>query len=77
MTLDFLKIDGSLIQNILQDPVDLARTRAIVRASRKINVRTIALFVETGETLAKLRDIGIDYAQGFGIGKSGPLALLS
>jgi EAL domain-containing protein (putative c-di-GMP-specific phosphodiesterase class I)/PAS domain-containing protein len=71
---DFVKIDGIIIQNMLREQSDLAKTRAIALACRKIGVRTIAEFVETEETLARLRDIGIDYAQGFGIGKPEPLA---
>jgi PAS domain S-box-containing protein len=77
LTLDFLKIDGVIIQNLLQDPAELARTRAIVLASHKIGMRAIAEFVESGDTLAKLREIGVDYAQGFGIGKPGPIAEVS
>jgi EAL domain-containing protein (putative c-di-GMP-specific phosphodiesterase class I) len=40
-------------------------------------MRAIAEFVESGDTLAKLREIGVDYAQGFGIGKPGPIAEVS
>jgi PAS domain S-box-containing protein len=71
---DFLKIDGSIIQNILTERSDLAKTKAIVLACRKIGVRSIALFVESDETIAKLREIGVDYVQGFGIGRPAPLA---
>ena len=74
---DFVKIDGVIIQNILREPSDLAKTRAIVLACRKIGVRTIAEFVESEEMLATLRGIGVDYVQGFGIGKPAPLAQLS
>jgi EAL domain-containing protein (putative c-di-GMP-specific phosphodiesterase class I)/PAS domain-containing protein len=77
LTLDFLKIDGIIIQNLLKDPVELARTRAIALASKKIGVRTIADFVESDNMLSKLREIGVDYAQGFGIGASGPIAQVS
>ena len=70
---DFIKIDGSIIQNIVRERSDLAKTRAIAAACRNLGVRTIAEFVESDETLALLRDIGIDYAQGFGIGKPGPI----
>lgn len=51
--------------------------RAIVLVSHRIGMRAIAEFVETGHTLAKLREIGVDYAQGFGIGKPGPIAEVS
>jgi PAS domain S-box-containing protein len=66
---DFLKIDGSLILNIRRSPVDLARVKAIQRVAKAIGIRTIAEFVEDGETVAQLRGIGVDYAQGFGISR--------
>ncbi len=77
LTLDFLKIDGVIIQNILTDPGNLAKIRAIATASRKIGIRTIAEWVESDDTVATLRKLGVDYAQGFGIGKLGPIAQVS
>jgi EAL domain-containing protein (putative c-di-GMP-specific phosphodiesterase class I)/PAS domain-containing protein len=74
LTLDFLKIDGTIIQNILTRPDDYTRTQDIVTASHRIGIRTIAAFVESDATLGKLREIGTDYAQGFGISKPGPIA---
>ncbi|MDB5808400.1 MAG: hypothetical protein JWN94_522 [Betaproteobacteria bacterium] len=74
LTFDFLKIDGSIIQNILHEPSELAKTKAIVLACRDIGVRTIAGLVESDETLAKLREIGVDYVQGFNISRPAPLA---
>ena len=70
---DFLKIDGNIIQNILNDRSEFAKTRAIVLACSKIGTRTIAGFVESDETVVKLREIGVDYVQGFGIGRPQPL----
>ncbi len=64
---EFLKIDGSIILNIHRDPVEMAKVIAINRVAKKIGVKTIAEFVETEETIAKLKDVGIDFAQGFGI----------
>ena len=72
--LDFLKIDGEIIQNILTRPDDCARVQEIVTASHKIGMRTIAAFVESDATIEKLREIGVNYAQGFGISKPGPIA---
>jgi EAL domain-containing protein (putative c-di-GMP-specific phosphodiesterase class I) len=72
---DFLKIDGSIIRNILTESSNLAKAKAIVLACRKIGMRTIAEFVETDETVAILREIGVDYAQGFGIGRPAALEL--
>ena len=71
---DFFKIDGSIIYNILRDPVDLAKITAIDQVAKKIGVMTIAELVENEETIAKLKEIGVDFAQGFGIMRPQPLA---
>lgn len=71
---EFLKIDGNVIFNILRDPVELAKITAINRVAKSIGVKTIAELVENEETIAKLREVGIDYAQGFGISRPAPLA---
>ena len=44
-----------------------------IRRFAKVGIRTIAEFVETKETLAKLREIGVDYVQGFGIARPEPI----
>ncbi len=74
---DFLKIDGVIIHNILTHPADLSKIRAIAMAAQRFGLRTIAEFVESDDTLEKLRGIGIDYAQGFGIGRPAPIAQMS
>ena len=74
LQLDFIKIDGSIILNILRDSAELAKTRAINTVCRKLGVRTIAATVETKESLTQLREIGVDYVQGFGIARPGPIA---
>jgi len=71
---EFLKIDGSIIFDVLRDPVDLAKITAINRVAKKIGVKTVAELVESEETIAKLREIGIDFAQGFGISRPRPLS---
>jgi PAS domain S-box-containing protein len=71
---EFLKVDGGIIFNILRDPVELAKITAINNVAKKIGVKTIAELVENEETIAKLREIGIDFAQGFGISRPQPLA---
>lgn len=75
-TVDCLKIDGSLICNILRDEEDLAKVQAINSFAHQNNIKTIAELVETDEIIAKLRDIGVDYGQGFGIGKPHPFTEL-
>jgi len=64
---DFLKIDGCIIQNILHDPVDLTAVRIINRTAKEIGVKTIAELVENEETIVKLRKIGVHFAQGNGM----------
>jgi EAL domain-containing protein (putative c-di-GMP-specific phosphodiesterase class I)/PAS domain-containing protein len=74
---DFLKMDSAVTQNLLTERADYAKTRSIVLACEKLGVQTIAGFVESEPMLATLRTIGVDYAQGFHIGKPGPIALIS
>lgn len=69
LPVDFLKVDGSIVQNILKNPGDLARARAISLTCQRLGVRSIAGNVESPEVLARLREIGFDYAQGFGIAR--------
>lgn len=71
---DFLKIDGNIIREILRDPVSLAKTKGIQRVCRTIGIQTVGLFVESPEVLDKLRELEVDYVQGFGISRPRPLA---
>jgi PAS domain S-box-containing protein len=71
---EFLKLDGGVILDLLRDPAKLAKVTAISQVAKKIGVHTIAEMVENEETITSLRKIGIDFAQGFGISKPRPLA---
>ncbi len=73
LRVDFLKIDGSVILHILRDPIYLAKVLAINQVAKKIGIKTIAELVESEEIIIKLREIGIDLAQGFGISQPRPL----
>lgn len=73
LAFDFIKIDGVIIQNIFKTQADLTRLKAIVSVCEKLGMRTIAEFVEDEKTLAAVREAGIDYAQGFGIDRPGPI----
>ncbi len=73
---DFIKIDGSLVWNILKDEKDLAKVIAINRIAQTIKVQTIAELVETDDIIVKLRELGIDFAQGFGVAHPQPLKML-
>ncbi len=67
LPLDFLKIDGSIILQILRVPEALAKVRAVQRVCKVIGIRTIAEMVESDDSIGKLRAVEVDYAQGFGI----------
>lgn len=69
---NYLKIDGSLICNILRDPEDLKNVLIINKIAQNKGIKTIAELVESDEIIAKLQEIGVDYAQGFGIAKAFP-----
>lgn len=70
---EFLKIDGITIINMLGNPVDMAKVVSIDRVAKKIGVKTIAEMVESDEIVAKLSELGIDFAQGFGISRPSKL----
>jgi diguanylate cyclase (GGDEF)-like protein/PAS domain S-box-containing protein len=71
---DYLKIDGSIVRDIDTDAVNAAMVSSIHQLGRAMNIETVAEFVETDAILKKLADIGIDYAQGYGIARPGPLS---
>lgn len=62
---DFLKIDGSFIAKILDSPIDYSIVSALQRIAQVAQMSTVAECVDRESVLARLRDIGIDYAQGF------------
>ncbi len=72
LPVDFLKIDGAFIKDILQDPADDAMVQAINQIGHVMNISTIAEFVENGQVEQRLRSIGIDYAQGYHIERPRP-----
>ena len=77
LPVDFLKIDGAFVQNMLNDPIDGAMVEAINRIGHVMGKLTIAEFVENEGILAKLRAIGVDFAQGYGISKPKPFDCLA
>ncbi|MFI9654879.1 bifunctional diguanylate cyclase/phosphodiesterase [Guyparkeria sp. GHLCS8-2] len=70
--IDFLKIEGDFISNLLEDSRDRAFVRLIAELSRELKIHTVAEFVESEEVLEQVRALGIDYAQGFLIGRPAP-----
>jgi diguanylate cyclase (GGDEF)-like protein len=76
LPVDFVKIDGKLVVDILSSAKDLAVVRSINEIGHLLGKQTIAEFVENDEILARLRDLGVDFAQGYGIEKPGLLSSL-
>lgn len=74
--MDFLKIDGIFVEDIANDPVSLAMVNSINEVGHLMGMETIAEFVKNDQILAKLRAIGVNYAQGYGVGKPRPLTEL-
>jgi diguanylate cyclase (GGDEF)-like protein/PAS domain S-box-containing protein len=69
LPVDFVKIDGSFVRDMAQDPVDRAMVEAIHSIGHVMEKQTIAESVESVEILDLLRAIGVDYAQGYGIAR--------
>ena len=73
LAVDYLKIDGSLVKNIAKDSIDRATVECFQNISQIMGIKTIAEFVENDEILQNLKQIGIHYAQGYGIERPQPL----
>lgn len=69
LPVDYLKIDGSIIKNISKNTADKAMVAAIGQVGKVMNIEVIAKHVENVFTLNQLKEIGIDYAQGFYLDK--------
>ncbi len=69
---DFVKIEGEFIANMVDDPKDSAVVRSIASLAHELNAKTIAEYVETAEVLEAVKEINITYAQGFHIRKPAP-----
>jgi diguanylate cyclase (GGDEF)-like protein len=66
---DTLKIDGSFVKDMLQNPGDYAMVKSMNDIGHSLGLRTVAEYVESPMILEALREIGVDYAQGYAIHK--------
>lgn len=73
---DYIKLDGSYIRNIVTDDLDMAMVRSMNDIAHVLGKKTIAECVEDAAALDILRHIGVDYVQGFSVGKPVPVAML-
>ena len=69
LNVDYIKIDGSLIKNITSNPRQKIIVETISSFAKKIGIKTVAEFVETQEILDNLKELEIDFAQGYYTGK--------
>jgi len=76
LDVDYLKIDGSFVRNIVDDPVDRTLVRAITEIGKEMGKTIIAEWVENAEVLQLLTEFGVDMAQGYHLGKPAPLETL-
>lgn len=75
LEVDYLKIDGGFVRNMLRDRTDRAVVETINHLGHVAGMKTVAEFVETAEILAALKGIGVDYAQGYFMDVPSPFAV--
>ena len=73
--MDYLKIDGSFMRNLARDSVNQAMVTAMIKLARSLNFKVIAEQVEDEAAVDAARRMGVDFLQGFAIGKPEPLLL--
>jgi EAL domain-containing protein (putative c-di-GMP-specific phosphodiesterase class I) len=76
LPVDYIKLDGSYIKNIVSNEFDRAMVRSMNEIAHLLGKKTVAECVETDEVLSYLKDIGVDYVQGYSIGDVHPLETL-
>lgn len=74
LPVQLIKIDGQFVTHLLDSALDRAIVRSTCEVARALGLPTVAEFVESEAQVAALRAIGVDYAQGYGVGLPGPLA---
>jgi diguanylate cyclase (GGDEF)-like protein/PAS domain S-box-containing protein len=75
LAVDYLKIDGSFFKNLARDSVNQAMVTAMIRLARTLNFKVIAEQVEDASTMDAARQMGVDYLQGFAVGRPERLAM--
>jgi len=73
LPVDYLKIDGGFVQDMLDDPMDAAIVAAVNNIGHVAGLKTVAEFVENTEIMDALGEIGVDYAQGYALAKPAPV----
>jgi EAL domain-containing protein (putative c-di-GMP-specific phosphodiesterase class I) len=73
LPVDFLKIDGMFVKDMVTDPIDFAMVKSINEVGQVMGMKTIAEFVENDDIITSLKALGVNFGQGYGIGKPEPL----
>ncbi|MET3130277.1 diguanylate cyclase (GGDEF)-like protein/PAS domain S-box-containing protein [Oxalobacteraceae bacterium GrIS 1.11] len=73
LPVDYLKIDGVFVRDIATNAINRAMVKAINEVGHVMGIQTVAEYVEDDATLAVIRELGIDYAQGYAVGRLRPL----
>ncbi|PHV30566.1 GGDEF domain-containing protein [Janthinobacterium sp. BJB312] len=73
LPVDYLKIDGVFVRDIASNAINRAMVKAINEVGHVMGLKTVAEYVEDDATLAVIRELGIDYAQGYAVGSLRPL----
>ena len=73
LKVDYLKIDGGFVKDMVDDPIDCAMVEAITQIGHVMGIQTIAEFVESDAILSALGRLGVDYAQGYWVASPRPL----
>ncbi len=72
LPVDYIKIDGMFVKDILTDPMDMAIIRSITNIAHTLGKQTVAEFVESADVIRLLKECGVDYIQGFYVAKPNP-----
>lgn len=72
LPVDYIKIDGMFVKDMLTDPMDMAIVRSITNIAHTLGKQTVAEFVESAEVLKLLKECGVDYVQGYYIARPNP-----
>jgi EAL domain-containing protein (putative c-di-GMP-specific phosphodiesterase class I) len=73
LPVSMLKIDGSFVRDVLKDPRAESMVRAIAQLARSMSITTVAEYIETEAISIRIAELGVDYGQGFAIGRPIPL----